>query len=110
MEHDPPAVAPERSDRTGAAVALVGFALVTAWSLHRHSLWLDETQSWAIARSARSLGDLWSIFDFLNPGLLQQIHKRSRRPIHDRDFFGVDVNHQIVQAQTGTGRHQVFHR
>lgn len=60
MEIEQPAVGPTRTGRTGAAIALVVFAVVTAWSLHRHSLWLDETQSWAIARSSRSLGGLWS--------------------------------------------------
>jgi hypothetical protein len=45
---------------TGPLIALVVFAAVTALGLVRHSLWLDETQSWAIARSSRNLGELWS--------------------------------------------------
>ena len=40
-------------------VALVGFSALIGVGLYQHSMWFDETQSWAIARSSDSLTDLW---------------------------------------------------
>ena len=39
---------------------------------------------------------------------MQQEHERCRAAVHDRNFFGVDVDIKIVDTQAGAGRHQVF--
>ncbi len=39
--------------------ALVAFSVAVAVGLHQHSMWFDETQSWAIARSSHNLSDLF---------------------------------------------------
>lgn len=39
--------------------ALLAFSVAVAVGLHQHSMWFDETQSWAIARSSSSLADLF---------------------------------------------------
>jgi hypothetical protein len=59
MNGEQPTDRPSPAGARGAVVALVVFAAAAAWSLARHSMWFDETQSWAIARSAHSLGGLW---------------------------------------------------
>jgi hypothetical protein len=38
--------------------ALVAYALLVAWTVHRHEPWADEAQSWLLGRDA-SLTDLW---------------------------------------------------
>jgi len=44
----------------------------------------------------------------LDAGALQQVDKRGRRAIQDGDFFGGDVDVEVVQSQAGAGRHQVL--
>ncbi|SPA45666.1 conserved hypothetical protein [Cupriavidus taiwanensis] len=44
----------------------------------------------------------------LDASRLQQEHERRRAAVHDRDFLGVDVDIEIVDAQAGAGGHQVL--
>ncbi|KAG0751364.1 hypothetical protein G6F24_014390 [Rhizopus arrhizus] len=40
----------------------------------------------------------------------QQINKRCRTAVHDGDFFGSEVDMQVVDSQAVQRRHEVFHR
>jgi hypothetical protein len=44
----------------------------------------------------------------LHAGLLQQEDEGGRRAVHDRDFLGRHFDVQVVDAEAGAGRHQVF--
>ena len=46
----------------------------------------------------------------LNACALQQKHEGRRRSIQNRHFFSRNVHIDVVDAQTGDGRHQVLHR
>ncbi|MEP6625063.1 MAG: hypothetical protein ABJC79_11505, partial [Acidimicrobiia bacterium] len=45
--------------RASEVGALLVFSVAVGVGLHQHSMWFDETQAWAIARSSRSLTDLF---------------------------------------------------
>jgi hypothetical protein len=42
------------------------------------------------------------------PGRLQQEHEGRGRAVHDRQFGGIDIDVDVVDAQAGQGRHQVL--
>jgi hypothetical protein len=43
-----------------------------------------------------------------DPGRLDQECKRAGAAVHDRHFRGTQINVEIIDAQTGQGRHQVL--
>ena len=47
---------------------------------------------------------------FLDAGRLQQKDERRGGTVHDRHLGGVQIDEQVVDAQTGQGGHEVLHR
>ena len=43
-------------------------------------------------------------------GRAQQVDERGRAAVHDGDFFGGQVDMQVVDAQAGQRRHEMLHR
>ena len=82
------------------AVALVGFKLGPLDVLALAVIHLHPFEN-----SNKLLGH----FLQFNASTLQQKHKRRCRAIQNGYFFGGDVDDQIVDAQTGTSRHQVLY-
>jgi hypothetical protein len=54
--------------------------------------------------------NLRAAFLRLDARRLQQEHKRRRRTVHDRHFRAVDINVDVVDAETRQRRHQVLDR
>ena len=46
---------------------------------------------------------------FFDAGIQQQINERSSTPVHDRDFWCIDFNHNVVDTQTRQGGVQVLY-